>query len=503
MTVISGHDPRTGAPLAPVAQETTTEQVDSVVTAAAAAAAGVAAADRSWRAGFLRTIADLIEQRRLDLIETAGLETGFGTAKLDGEVTRAAFQFRMFADVVTEGGFLEVAIDHAADTPAGPRPDLRRILVALGPVAVFGSSNFPFAFSVLGGDTASALAAGSPVVVKAHPSHPATSKLSYEILEAAAAAAGAPEGVVGIVYGTDAGADLVAHPLITAVGFTGSLSGARALLGVINDRRDAPIPFYGELSSVNPVVVTPQAAAQRAEAIGEGIIASITVGSGQLCTKPGVMLVPSGEHGDRLVTAARSATADTPAHHLLNARIHDEFDAGVARLQALDGVERTACGPSSDAGYAAATTVFETDVDALNADLISETFGPVTVVVRYAGSVIEATRRLLDVLPDSLTATLHIGDDEDDTAATLSDLVTPHAGRVIFNGFPTGVAVSWAQNHGGPWPATNTIHTSVGATAIRRFLRPVTYQNAPAAVLPKELHDDTTGIPRRMGLVHG
>ena len=253
---VFGTNPRTGEPLEQVTSETTGEQVADLVATAADAAPGFAALGRAERARLLLDVADRIEGRRAELIEIASAETGFGAAKLDGELTRAAYQFRFFADVIGEGSYLEVAIDPPADTPMGPRPDLRRMLNPIGPVAVFGSSNFPFAFSVLGGDTASALAAGCPVVLKAHPSHPATSQQSYDLIAAAMADSPAPDGAAAIVYGTRAGAALVAQPAVKAVGFTGSLRGATALMEIVNCRAE-PIPFYGELSSLNPVFVTP------------------------------------------------------------------------------------------------------------------------------------------------------------------------------------------------------------------------------------------------------
>lgn len=310
---VFGTNPRTGEPLEPVTDETTEAEVAEVVTAAAEAAAELAGLDRGVRAQILNAIADGIDAHRAELIEIASAETGFGAAKLDGEINRAAFQFRFFGDVISEGSYLEVAIDPPGDTPMGPRPELRRILHPLGPVAVFGSSNFPFAFSVLGGDTASALASGCPVILKAHPSHPATSQLSYEIIAAALADGPAPQGVVAIVYGTRAGAALVAQPAVKAVGFTGSLRGGKALIDIINTR-DEPIPFYGELSSLNPVVVTPGAASERAEEIGAGLVGSFTVGSGQLCTKPGFVLVPDGGDGDRLVAAVHAGGLHRHAH---------------------------------------------------------------------------------------------------------------------------------------------------------------------------------------------
>jgi NADP-dependent aldehyde dehydrogenase len=457
---VFGTNPRTGEPLEPVTTETTDAEVAELVATAAEAAPGFAALARATRAQILTAIADGIDARRGELIESALAETGFAAAKLDGEINRAAFQFRFFADVITEGSYLEVAIDPPADTPMGPRPDLRRILSPIGPVAVFGSSNFPFAFSVLGGDTASALAAGCPVVLKAHPSHPATSKLSFDVIAAALADSPAPRGAVAIVYGTQAGVALVAQPAVRAVGFTGSLRGGKALLDVINARAE-PIPFYGELSSLNPVVVTPGAASERAEEIGSGLVGSFTISSGQLCTKPGFVLVPDGEHGDRLVAAVRAGLAETSGHVLLNEGIHTTFTDEASALAARNDVHTIAAPADDETGFAVTPMIVETTLDKLDPDLVHEVFGPITVIARYgADTVISSATTVFDTFAPSLTATLHYADG-DDTLTALTDLAAAHAGRVVYNAFPTGVAVSWAQHHGGPWPSTNSLHTSV------------------------------------------
>jgi NADP-dependent aldehyde dehydrogenase len=502
MTTITAIDPRTARPLAPVQAESTTAEVDDAVRRAVTTARALAATDRARRARLLEGIADLAEARRTDLVNLACAETGFTTAKLDGELTRAAFQFRFFADVIREGSYLEAIIDRPGATPMGPRPDLRRMLTPLGPVAVFGASNFPFAFSVLGGDTASALAAGCPVVVKAHDSHPGTSQRSFEVLDDAGARDGL-DGIAGIVYGQQAGAELVAHDGVRAVGFTGSLSGGRALLDVIG-RRDDPIPFYGELSSINPIVITPGAAAARGEQLGADLVGSVTLGAGQLCTKPGLVLVPDTADGERVARAARQALLSVDAQPLLNERIHRAYRDEVGALSANPAVT-LAPGPTTAAeGFWAEALLVETDLDALAGDLVHETFGPVTILARYdASDVSGAAAAAMAALPASLTATIHYETSEAELAAELTAVVSPCAGRIIYNGFPTGVAVAWAQHHGGPWPSTNTLHTSVGATAIRRFLRPVTYQNAPDSVLPEELRDSYDAIPRRIdGVLH-
>ncbi|OBC17470.1 aldehyde dehydrogenase [Mycobacterium sp. 852013-50091_SCH5140682] len=500
MSYVAGVDPRTAKPLPAVTEETTDHQVDTIAGRAAPACAGLEAMGRQGRGELLDAMAEAVERHRDELVDIATLETGFATSKLDAELTRAAYQLRFFADVIRDGGYLEATIDRAGTTPMGPRPDLRRLLVPIGPVAVFGASNFPFAFSVLGGDTASALAAGCPVVVKAHASHPATSRLSFDVLVEAAAQMSAPESVLGIVYGRDAGTRLVAHPAIRAVGFTGSLSGGEVLMDIINRRPD-PIPFYGELSSLNPVIVTPLAAAERGEAIGAELVTSFTLGAGQLCTKPGLVLVPDNADGDGLVRAVREALADVAPAPLLNERIFESYFHGTHDLRRrphLSTVGDTDEELTAD-GFTVGPIAFETDIANLHEDLVTEIFGPVTVLVRYSAAEPEAaTSSALAILPHSLTATIVHGADEDTLVSRLTDIARPAAGRIVYNGFPTGVAVSWAQTHGGPWPSTNSLHTSVGATAIRRFLRPVTYQNAPESVLPEELRDGSAAFPRRI-----
>ncbi|MFF5075480.1 aldehyde dehydrogenase (NADP(+)) [Actinoplanes sp. NPDC000266] len=477
MTVIASIDPRTGAAVETVATASTPAQVDALAHAALAAAGPLDALGRDGRAALLDTLADALEEDRAPIVEVADRETALGATRLNGELTRSTYQLRLFASVLRDGGYLEATVDHAGDTPMGPRPDLRRMLVPLGPVAVFGASNFPLAFSVPGGDTASALAAGCPVVLKAHGSHPATSRRCFDVLSAAARRAGAPDGTLGIVYGQQAGADLVAHPAIRAAGFTGSTAAARALLAVI-DRRPDPIPFFGELSSLNPVVVTPAAAADHPAEIAAGLAASFTLGVGQFCTKPGLAFIPDGLGGDTLVAALDKAVAATPAGVMLNDGIAAAYEKATARPRgtALLRLARAAGLPPS---------------------ALEECFGPVATIARYSDEA--DLFAALDTLPSSLTATIHRGPGETALPAEVTRRLLPRAGRILYDGYPTGVAVSWAQHHGGPWPATNSQHTSVGATAIRRFLRPVAWQNAPADLLPPELRDDYDAIPRRVG----
>ncbi|MGW4527508.1 aldehyde dehydrogenase family protein [Amycolatopsis sp. NPDC004378] len=493
-TLTTGRDPRTGAALPGGEPPSDAAAVGRIVAAAEAAAPALDALGRSGRATLLRAFGHALESRRDDVVAIADQETALGAARLGGELTRTIYQFAFFADVLEEGSYLEATIDHSDSTPMGPRPDLRRMLVPIGPVAVFGASNFPLAFSVPGGDTASALAAGNPVVVKAHGSHPATSRLVHDILRDAAAEAGAPEGTIGIVFGLTAGKALVRHPAVRAVGFTGSLSGGRALLDAVNGRDD-PIPFYGELSSLNALVVTESAAAERAAEIGAGLAASVTGSAGQLCTKPGLVLIPAGAAGDAVVAAAAQGLEGTDVVPLLNERIHASYLADTDRLRAAPEVSTVAEGDAGQGGFRVAPLLVSVEASALPEQALAEYFGPATVLVRYRTE--EELTAVIGRLPASLTASVHLGARE--APPRWIGALRDTAGRLVFNGYPTGVAVGWAQHHGGPWPATNSLFTSVGATAIRRFLRPVTWQDAPEQALPDELRDTPARpVPRRV-----
>jgi NADP-dependent aldehyde dehydrogenase len=486
-------DPRSGATRATDIVPTSDTQVADVVASASSAFGDLRERPRAWRAGMLRAMADGLEASRTELVDVAQTETGLTQARLDGELSRTAFQLRLFADAVIEGGYLEAIIDHAGDTPLGPAPDIRRMLVPIGPVAVFGSSNFPFAFSAPGGDTASALAAGNPVIVKAHGSHPLTSRAAYVALRDAAESAGAPTGTIGIVYGQAAGAALVQHPDVAAVGFTGSLSTGRILLDLI-DKRERPIPFYGELSSCNPLIITSRAIAARGDDIAAGLLASFTGSAGQLCTKPGIAFVP--RDADGFVTSLVEGARGVAPQVLLNDRIHHQFGEIRARLIS-DGRARVlveaSAGPD---GFAVSPAVLEIDAADMTAAITEEAFGPLIVLARYDD--VDQVRSALTAIPDSLTASVHLEPADYAVLASLVDELQQLSGRMVFNGFPTGVRVSWAQHHGGPWPATNTFHTSVGVTAIRRFLRPLAWQSAPEELLPEELTDGYAGIPRRV-----
>jgi NADP-dependent aldehyde dehydrogenase len=496
MTVVESVDPRTGRPAETVAAETTPAAVDAMCRRAAAAAPALEAMGRAGRATLLRVLADGLEARRADIVRVADRETALREGRLDGELTRTCFQLRLFAEVLEEGSYVEASIDRPAETGMGPRPDIRRMLMPIGPVAVFGASNFPLAFSVPGGDTASALAAGCPVVVKAHASHPATSQLCFDVLVAAAATAGAPEGILHLVHGLQAGAELVRHPDVHAVGFTGSLAGAQALVRIIEGRPD-PIPFFGELSSLNPVVVTPAAAAERAEELARGLVGSFTMGAGQFCTKPGLVFVPNGSDGDRLVRTMAAAVADTGPQWMLNQRIVESYVEKTAGLLEDPALQCIATGSAPrGAGFETVPALLAVQDGPLPVAATEEVFGPMAVVARYRDPA--DLLAALHGLPASLTTTVLTGEAEVELPATVTAALRHRTGRFVFNGYPTGVTVSWAQHHGGSWPATNSQHTSVGTTAIRRFLHPVAFQSAHEQLLPAELRDEGPAIPRRI-----
>ncbi|MBE3001720.1 aldehyde dehydrogenase (NADP(+)) [Nocardiopsis sp. HNM0947] len=473
--------------------ETSPEELDTTVEGAAAAAPLLAAFAPHDRALLLRTVAEVLDAGADELVPLAMAEAHYPEARCRSELARTTFQLRLFADVLEEGSFLGASVDPADPEWGTPRPDLRRLLLPLGPVAVFGASNFPFAFSTAGGDTASALAAGCPVVVKAHPGHPELARRTADLVAVALAEAGAPDGTFALVEGVDAGRLLVTHPLVRAVGFTGSVSGGRALHDLAVSRPD-PIPFYGELGSINPVFVTRAAASARGAEILSGYAESATLGSGQFCTKPGVLLLP--EETD--LAALTGDVAERGPAPLLNDRVEQGFTATLGTLAEHPATEVLVRGGPGDDGWT--PTLLRTDLDSLiqNADvLLEECFGPATLVVTY-----QDERRLLEagaVLGGQLTVTVH-GEETDLIAPSLLSLGASLAGRVIWNGWPTGVAVTHAMTHGGPYPATTApTHTSVGTAAITRFLRPVSFQSVPQSLLPRALRDDNPlGVPRRV-----
>lgn len=488
-------NPRTGVTEYTPISESSSTDVQAIAEKARLSSAQLVSLGREGRARMLDAIAKSLESHRDELVQIAINETGLASPRLSGELDRSAFQFRLFAEVLREGGYLEAAIDHAGKTTLGAAPEIRRMLIPIGPVAVFGASNFPFAFSVAGGDTASALAASCPVVIKAHGSHPLTSLKSFDVIASAMAATGAPTGAVALIFGLDAGRDLVAHPSMKAVSFTGSLAGGKALQAIINER-DEPIPFYGELSSLNPLVITRAAAGARTEAIARGLFDSVTGSGGQLCTKPGVAFVPSGIIGDHLVSVIADLVDGAGGQPVLNRRIFDSYGAATDRLLShrADRIAQATI-ESGATGFVVAPTLIVVSAAEIEGNLAEECFGPLLVIARYEDDADLADA--IERLPDSLTATIH-SEGEFDIPDGLAERLIDKSGRLVFNGYPTGVRVSWAQHHGGPWPASNSLHTSVGVTAIRRFLRPFAWQNAPHGLLPPELQDDTRDIPRRV-----
>lgn len=478
---------------------TTTDatRLEEVLAGAEAAAPETAAASPQRRAEWLRAAADGLDAAADELVPLAMEESHLPEGRLRGEVARTSGQMRMFAGALESGSVLGLVIDTAdPDSTPVPRPDLRRMLVPLGPVLVFAASNFPFAFSVGGGDSASAWAAGCPVVVKAHPGHPETSRRTYEVLAEALGKAGAPSGVLGIIFGVDAGTEALRDARIKAAGFTGSVGGGLALHEIAANRPE-PIPFYGELGSINPVFVTEAAVRARGAAIAEGFVSSYTLGVGQFCTKPGLLFLPKGHGlGDALLAAEQVAAAP-----MLYAGIRDAFTSGVERLSKLDGVETLVGGPARVEEADVPATLLRTDAAGF-ADhaetLLEECFGPVSVVVEY--DTPEQLAQTVARLGGSLTATVHAEDDENEALGPLLHDLTARAGRIVWNGWPTGVAVTWAMQHGGPFPATvGSIHTSVGVTAVRRFQRPVSYQDTPDRLLPEVLRDaNGLGVERRV-----
>ncbi|MGH9599829.1 MAG: aldehyde dehydrogenase (NADP(+)), partial [Terracidiphilus sp.] len=448
---------------------------------------------------FLRHIAAGIESLGTELIERAQRETALPEKRLQGEAARTVNQLRLFAQLAEEGSWVSARIDPAQPKRAPlSRPDIRSMLRPLGPVAVFGSSNFPLAFSVAGGDTASALAAGNPVIVKAHPAHPGTSELVGQMIARSASECGIPAGVFALLFdaGVEVGAVLVQHPLVRAVGFTGSLTAGKALMQLAAARPE-PIPCFMEMSSVNPLFVLPEALRTRAAQIASGIFASFTLGVGQFCTKPGLVFLPRGESADALAAALKVQVEQAAASPMLTENIRRNYSSALAQRKSHAGVEVLA--QASEPGSAGiAPTLLEIDGAGLlrAPDLAKEVFGPVTLIVRYSSR--EELIALARALEGQLTATLHASGADLAEFTDLAAVLERKAGRLIVNGYPTGVEVSHAMVHGGPFPATSDSRTtSVGTQAIFRFARPVCYQDFPQSALPDELkNENSLGIWR-------
>ena len=467
--------------------------------AAAEAQAVFGALPPSERAAFMRLVADRIDALGDALTERAMQESGLPAARLTGERGRTVGQLRLFADEVEHGEWQRVRIDHADPDRTPPKPDLRLRMIPLGPVAVFGASNFPLAFSVAGGDTASAFAAGCCVVVKGHPAHPGTSELVAGAIAEAVAESGLPAGVFSLVNGTsnELGEALVKDPRIAAVGFTGSRAGGIALMKHAA-ARPKPIPVYAEMSSVNPVVLMPNRLDEAAEQLAEGYVGSLSLGAGQFCTNPGIVLGVAGPSLDRFLGAVERSLPGVGAQTMLTQGIHDAYREGSERASALAGARVVARGStgSGPCGEAVVMTVSGADFLA-NPDFSHEVFGPMSIVVQCSN--LDEIAAILRAMEGQLTTTLHLNDADYEAARKLVPVMEQLAGRIIANGWPTGVEVTHAMVHGGPFPATSDGRsTSVGTLAIDRFLRPVSYQDFPADLLADSLRDEARGVARRI-----
>ncbi|MEU7484425.1 aldehyde dehydrogenase (NADP(+)) [Streptomyces sp. NPDC042319] len=501
-TGIRSRDPRTGDELDPAYPTASPDDIARACRLADEAFDAYRATDPAQRARFLERIAHHLTLAGDALVERAELETGLSAARLAGEVVRTTGQLRMFATVLGEGSWHGARIDPAQpDRRPQPRPDIRQRRIPLGPVAVFGASNFPLAFSVLGGDTASALAAGCPVVVKAHEAHLGTSELAARAIRAAITDTGMPEGVFSLLVGAghDTGTRLVTDPRIQAVGFTGSRAAGSALVRAAAGRRH-PIPVYAEMSSINPVVLMPGALAARPHALADAFTESLLLGAGQFCTNPGLVIAIEGEGFDAFAAQAAGNVEANDGATMLTPHIAESYRKGTEAVGGHPRVRVLARGGLPSTAGAGQAVLMSVDGDDFCADpdLQHEMFGAASLLVRCRD-----LRHVADVvraLEGQLTATVHTADTDLDDARTLLPLLERRAGRVLFNGWPTGVEVGHAMVHGGPHPATSDARTtSVGSLAIDRFLRPVAYQSLPDPLLPPPLQDDNPyTIPRRI-----
>ncbi|MFD1858868.1 aldehyde dehydrogenase (NADP(+)) [Aeromicrobium camelliae] len=488
-------DPATGGALEPAFGEGDAALIDRAARLAWEAFASYRTTSPEDRARFLESIATGIEDAAQDIADQVTRETGLPAARVAGETARTAGQLRLFAAVLRDGTWQHLVMEPALpDRAPLPRPDLRQRPVPLGPVAVFGASNFPLAFSVAGGDTASALAAGAPVVVKAHPAHPGTSELVGRVVARAVHDHGLHPGTFSLIHGTthEVGTALVQHPAIRAVGFTGSRTGGLALADAAADR-PVPIPVFAEMSSINPVFVLPGALAADPEGLAAGLVTSVTGSGGQLCTKPGLVFVPRSAATDAFLTAAAEQIRAVAPSIMLTRGIRDAFEGISDSIAGIDGVDELDRGTADDGPTTSTARVFVTDLATFDADpqLQQEMFGPATLLVLVDDPA--QLRVVPERLEGQLTATLHLTAEDHELARPLLSELELLVGRVIVNGWPTGVDVGHAMVHGGPYPATSApATTSVGARAIERFVRPVVYQNVPTELLAPELQDTTS-----------
>jgi alpha-ketoglutaric semialdehyde dehydrogenase len=487
-------NPKNGERLDPVFFSAAPDEVDRAASLAHEAFATYERVSARDRGAFLRAIAANIESIIEELVERAEQETALPKARLQGETARTCGQLRLFADVVEEGSWVQARIDRGRpDRKPAPKPDIRSMLRPLGPVVVFGASNFPLAFSVAGGDTASALAAGNPVIFKGHPAHPGTSELVGHAVREAVRQCKLPEGVFSLLFdgGNRVGTALIKHPLVKAAGFTGSRVAGRILMDLAAARPE-PIPVFAEMSSTNPVFILPGALRERVDNIAAALYASFTLGAGQFCTKPGLVFLPAVAEASAFVRRLRESVNDSGTFHLLTSGIQSSYSTAINARRTNTSVRLIAeKQPSATGGeFGAGAALFETDVQTFLSDetLAAEIFGPATLLVRHSNreEVLEAARKL----EGHLTATIHGTDRDLEEFRDLVAILTRKVGRLVFNGFPTGVEVCHAMVHGGPYPATSDGRsTSVGSQAIFRFCRPVCYQGFPQTALPEELKD--------------
>jgi NADP-dependent aldehyde dehydrogenase len=486
----TGMNPATGTPLEPPFYAASAHDLERAASLAQAAFPVYGKLSGKAKGAFLRHIADSIEAAAPAIIKRANLETALPEGRLQGEMGRTCNQLRFFAQMIEEGSWVDARIDNAdPERKPVPKPSIRSMHKPLGPVAVFGASNFPLAFSVAGGDTASALAAGNPVIVKAHPAHPGTSALVGHAVRESVKACGLPEGVFSMLFdaGIDLGIQLVKHPAIKAVGFTGSLAGGKALMKLCAERPE-PIPCYCEMGSINPIFVLPGALNKRGGSFATGLQASFTLGGGQMCTKPGLVLVPQEDGTPAFLQELGEKVSSTPTQTLLTKAIADRFTAAVKGRMADATITAEGVKAENTAAAVVNASLFVADYNDLvtHEELVEEVFGPTTVVVGY-----QDRKQLLAVaeqMEGHLTATIHGDESQLAEYSDLVEILTRKVGRLILNAYPTGVEVCHAMVHGGPFPASSDGRsTSVGTQAIYRFTRLFCYQSFPDAALPDEL----------------
>ena len=493
-TSIKAINPSTGLEIEPPFYSAESETVEQAATLASQAFLIYSKKSSQERASFLNEIATQIESIGEPLVTRAMQETGLPEGRIKGETGRTTGQLRLFASLIEDGSWTQARIETALpDRAPLPRPDIRSMSRPLGPVVVFAASNFPLAFSTAGGDTASALAAGCPVIVKAHSSHPGTAELIARAVQKAAKITGMPDGVFSLLFGggRSVGSALVTHPAIKAVGFTGSTAGGTALMEVAA-KRSEPIPVYAEMGSVNPVVLLPEAVAQNGDTIAAGLHVSATMGVGQFCTNPGVVCIKNDAAGDALVKTFTEKMKDTAAQVMLNPTIHRAYSDSLSKMQANDCVTTLVSGSANDddSSCMGAAAVFETSASSFLEDefLSHEIFGPGTTLVRWENK--EELLALLESLQGQLTGTIHASETDLDDYSEILAILERKVGRIVYNSFPTGVEVCHSMVHGGPFPATSDGRsTSVGTHAISRFTRLIAYQDSPQSLLPDELKD--------------